>query len=99
MPNTFIDLNKSFEYVGDNSTFQKRITLILSIQWVAFTFIVMGMSYVFRSPKFECVDSNGVGTMCAQEVACNHIKYGTQQVRIDYPSQYSIIEEFGLICS
>jgi len=34
MPNTFIDMNKSFEYVGDNSTSQKRITWILSMQWV-----------------------------------------------------------------
>ena len=27
-------MRRSFEYVGDNSTFQKRITAILVIQWV-----------------------------------------------------------------
>ncbi len=34
MESTFINMKRSFEYVGDNSTFQKRITLILAIQWV-----------------------------------------------------------------
>jgi hypothetical protein len=34
MGSTFINMKRSFEYVGDNSTFQKRITIILAIQWV-----------------------------------------------------------------
>jgi len=34
MESTFLTLNKSLLYVGDNSTFQKRITWILAIQWV-----------------------------------------------------------------
>lgn len=35
MESTFINMKRSFEYVGDNSTFQKRITIILAIQWVS----------------------------------------------------------------
>ena len=31
MAKTFISLDKSFEYVGDNSRFQKRIITILSL--------------------------------------------------------------------
>ena len=34
MESTFVNMKRSFQYVGDNSTFQKRITLILVIQWV-----------------------------------------------------------------
>ena len=34
MDTTYINMKRSFEYVGDNSTFQKRITAILVIQWV-----------------------------------------------------------------
>ena len=34
MKNCYIDMKQSFEYVGDNSTFQKRITTILVFQMV-----------------------------------------------------------------
>jgi hypothetical protein len=34
MESTFLTIDKSLLYVGDNSTFQKRITWILAIQWV-----------------------------------------------------------------
>ncbi len=34
MESTFINMKRSFDYVGDNSTFQKRITAILVVQWV-----------------------------------------------------------------
>lgn len=93
MENSFIDLNQSFIYVGDNSIFQKRITMILSIQWISFTFLVMGMTYVFRAPIFYCLDGAGGRVACSQEVAC----LNPDNVEI-YPSSVSIIEEFELIC-
>ena len=34
MDSTFLTMEKALLYVGDNSTFQKRITWILAIQWV-----------------------------------------------------------------
>jgi len=34
MSSTFLTIDKALLYVGDNSTFQKRITWILVIQWV-----------------------------------------------------------------
>jgi hypothetical protein len=88
MENSFIDLNASFEYVGDNSIFQKRITMILSIQWISFTFLVMGMTYVFRAPTFYCLDGNGGKIPCSQDSACLNIN----NVEIDYPTSISIIE-------
>jgi hypothetical protein len=73
MENSFIDLNQSFIYVGDNSIFQKRITMILSLQWISFTFLVMGMTYVFRAPTFFCLDGKGGKVPCSQDVACLNI--------------------------
>lgn len=66
MENSFIDLNESFIYVGDNSIFQKRITMILAMQWISFTFLVMGMTYVFRTPVFYCFDAAEHKVPCSQ---------------------------------
>ena len=68
--------------------------MILSIQWISFTFLVMGMTYVFRAPVFYCPDGAGGRIPCSQDVACLNIN----NVDVAYPSSISIIEEFGLIC-
>ena len=71
-------MNKSLLYVGDNSTFQKRITWILAIQWViikimkiSFSFMVNSMAYFFRSPSFMCrVPVTDIYFACSQTIAC-----------------------------
>ena len=54
MESTFLTLDRSLLYVGDNSTFQKRITWLLAIQWVSFSFMVNTMAFFFHSPSFKC---------------------------------------------
>lgn len=100
MHNTFIDLNKSFEYVGDNSTAQKRITWILSIQWVAFTFMVMGMTYIFRPPKFFYTPLGGKQTPCSEEIYCHYRDNPNSTVEIlaDYSNKTTLSKEFELVC-
>lgn len=71
MENTFLTLDKSLLYVGDNSTFQKRITLILAIQWISFSFMVNSMAFYFRSPNFSCrVPLTDIYYACSQSIAC-----------------------------
>ena len=40
--------------MGDNSQFQKKITSILVVQWIAFSYMVNSMAFLFRSPTFSC---------------------------------------------
>ena len=71
MESTFLTLDKSLLYVGDNSTFQKRITLILAIQWISFSFMVNTMAFFFHSPVFQCrVPDTDIFYTCSQNTAC-----------------------------
>lgn len=71
MENTFLTLDKSLLYVGDNSTFQKRITLILAIQWISFSFMVNTMAFFFRSPSFTCrIPLTDIFYTCTESTAC-----------------------------
>jgi hypothetical protein len=47
MKNAFITLDQAFDYVGDNSSYQKKVTFILSVQWLCYSFFVMGMPILF----------------------------------------------------
>ena len=104
MANSFIDMKKSFEYVGDNSTFQKRITTILFVQWIAFSYMVNSMAFLFRAPTFQCrVPLTDFFVACHQSLACQFI--GTDFVKVIYENsnylhfnQKSITQEFDLIC-
>lgn len=93
MESTFLDMKKSFDYVGDNSTFQQRITWIFVIQWVcrqlmqiSFSFMVNSMAYFFRTPNFVCklVPLTDIFIPCTQAIAC----------RLDTDS-WKVIEETG----
>ena len=112
MESTFINMKRSFQYVGDNSTFQKRITLILAIQWVpfftikiAFSFMVNSIAFFFKTPVFLCkVPLTDIFIACTQIIACPLINTdfvkirtsGTDQLFNFY--QVSISEEFHLYC-
>jgi hypothetical protein len=88
MENTFLTLDKSLLYVGDNSTFQKRITLILAIQWISFSFMVNTMAYFFRSPSFTCrIPLTDIFYTCSENIACERapgdyrvIQSGTESI-------------------
>jgi hypothetical protein len=83
MENTYIDMNKSFEYVGDNSKFQKRITTILVIQWIAFSYMVNSMAFLFRSPTFLCrIPLADLWIPCYASDACKYIN--TEYVKINF---------------
>ena len=98
MESTFLTLDKSLLYVGDNSTFQKRITLILAIQWISFSFMVNTMAFFFHSPVFHCrIPLTDIFYTCSQNTACD---LPPQNFRVlDSGSQQSISEEFELFCS
>ena len=105
MTNSFIDMKKSFEYVGDNSTFQKRITTILFVQWIAFSYLVNSMAFLFRAPTFRCrIPLTDSYMPCHQNIACPFINTDFVQVVFETSNnlnfnQVSITEEFGLICA
>lgn len=54
MRNAFVTMDQAFDYVGDNSSYQKRITTILSFQWLFYSFFVMGMPVILETPFFYC---------------------------------------------
>ncbi|EGR27677.1 major facilitator superfamily protein, putative [Ichthyophthirius multifiliis] len=98
MKHTFISLEQSYEYVGDNSRFQQRITWILSFQWIFYSLLVMGSPMIFRTPKFECKQqANDQFKYCAEETVCYLIDKGlTDYYRTT--SFRSISQEFKLYC-
>ncbi len=75
-------MKKSFEYVGDNSTFQKRITSILVVQWIAFSYMVNSMAFLFRSPTFLCrIPLTDLWFPCHAADACKYIDTGYVKVK------------------
>jgi hypothetical protein len=98
MESTFLTLDRSLLYVGDNSTFQKRITLILAIQWISFSFMVNTMAYFFHSPVFRCrVPLTDTFEPCSHNTVCK-LSPGDYQVYQE-GNQQSIADEFALYCS
>ncbi|KAL4465980.1 hypothetical protein ABPG74_004217 [Tetrahymena malaccensis] len=98
MTKTFIDLNKSYIYVGDNSRFQQRITWILSFQWIFYSMLVMISPIMFQPPKFECDYYNqNIYVTCQEEGVCGIINSGKGKFRIIDKDQ-SIASEFDLYC-
>ena len=97
MKNTFISLDKAFEYVGDNSSFQKRTIKILSMQWIFYSFLTMGMPFLFTTPKFICtkeIDGQMVSSSCSEEDACQNFKNESSFNAEDK----SLSQEFNLYC-
>lgn len=81
MSNSYIDMRRSFEYVGDNSKFQKRITSILVVQWIAFSYMVNSMAFLFRSPTFACrIPLTDLWVPCHSTEACKYIGTGFVKV-------------------
>ena len=97
MKNTFISLDKAFEYVGDNSSFQKLTIKILSFQWIFYSFLTMGMPFLFTTPKFMCtkiIDGETIQTSCTEEDACSNIKNESSF----HSDDQSLSQEFNLYC-
>ncbi|CAD8099970.1 unnamed protein product [Paramecium primaurelia] len=87
MKRAFVTLDQAFEYVGDNSKYQQRITLLLCIQFLFYSFFVMGMPYLLQNPSKYCTDG-----ICIEYPNCNN--------RIDSLIGFdSIAKEFGLFCN
>ncbi len=83
---------KALEFVGDNSTYQKRIIYVFSIQWALFAFITMGLPLLLVKPLFLCQDGDRM-YRCYEEEACDH-KFIIDTDR----SESSISLDFGLYC-
>lgn len=96
-------MKKSFDYVGDNSTFQKRITTILVIQWIVFSYMVNSMAYLFRSPTFLCrLPLTEIFFSCDPKLACYNLEHGLAKIvykntLFDF-NQVSITQEYNLVC-
>jgi hypothetical protein len=98
MDSTYLSLEQSLTYVGENSTFQKRMTLIFAIQWVVFSFMVNAMAFFFHSPVFRCrVPLTDTFEPCSQSTACE-LSPNDYQV-FSEGSQVSIVDDFNLYCS
>lgn len=85
MRHSFITLDQAFDYVGDNSRYQQRITLLLSLQFLFYSFFVMGMPYLLIMPKF-CTDN-----YCSDTPICDSSL--VEVIGFD-----NIIKEFKLYC-
>lgn len=97
MKNTFISLDKAFEFVGDNSSFQKRTIKILAFQWIFYSFLTMGMPFLFTTPKFMCqkiVDGETISTSCTEEESCQ--QFGNDATF--HSDDKSLSKEFNLYC-
>jgi len=62
--------------------------------------MVMGMTYVFRSPKFSCTPKGEISVACSQDAYCLHLALGDmEKLEVIFPLQLSVTEEFDLICA
>ena len=97
MQSTYLTLDRSLLYVGDNSHFQKRITCILMIQWISFSFMVNTMAFFFHSPVFQCrIPLTDIFYTCSQTKACEMFHSDFRVLQSG--SQQSIAQEFHLYC-
>ena len=96
MENTFIRLDQAFDYVGDNSSYQKRAIRILSFQWVFYSFLTMGMPFLFQAPQFQCsktFEGETVYFPCDEAEACKN-----PDLRFNDNGYNSLSKEFNLYC-
>jgi len=97
MKNTFISLDKAFEYVGDNSSFQKLTIKILAFQWIFYSFLTMGLPFLFTTPQFFCsktINGKTVQTSCTEEDACSQFNNESSFQSDDQ----ALSQQFNLYC-
>jgi len=102
MEHTIISIDKALEFVGDNSVYQKRVMFLFSLQWVFYSFFMMGLPFLFATPLFYCPNKNPDPTTnettyysCFEAEACKLDGFKIDSLHSDP----SITEEFGLICN
>ena len=102
MEHTIISIDKALEFVGDNSTYQKRVMFLFSLQWVFYSFFMMGLPFLFATPSLTCPIQNIenpnaeiIYKPCFEAEACQTKGFAIDTVNSDP----SITLEFGLICS
>jgi hypothetical protein len=98
MDKAFIDIDRSFQYVGDNSRYQQRVTLILSLQYCLFSFTVMCISFFFKKPHFYCSPLGQPFSECSEAEFCRLQELDPSRVFTNPGQHVSIAEHFELYC-
>ena len=82
--------------MGDNSNYQKKVLFLLSFQWIFFSFLLMGMPFLFAPPEFLCIDSLEPlhYSNCNEISACKKSNY----IISESSSTNTITQEFELYC-
>ena len=57
-PKTYFDL---IDKVGSKGKYQRNIFIIVMINWFVGAFILLGTSFLYLNPQFDC-ESNGIIT-------------------------------------
>lgn len=94
--NTYINIDLALEYTGDNSTYSKRVLIFISLYWVSYSFLAMGMP-LFLGGKINYYCYNEVLNAyekCSEYMACNVYGYG----KFEVTPKRTIVEEFMLVC-
>ena len=88
---------QAIEFVGDNSKYQKRIIKVFGLQWMLFSFLIMGMPILFAPPDFLCLVQDGEGSTYA---ACTELQACAQKdtFTIGANSPRSLTTSFRLYC-
>jgi len=70
---TFISIEQSLDYIGDNSKYSKRMLSLFAFYWLWYGFFVLGIGlFVNKNIVFFCrtADDN-IFYECAPELACS----------------------------
>ena len=55
VPKTYFDL---ISKVGSKGTYQTKVFLIFAMNWAVAAFLLLGTSFLFMNPKFDCEAHN-----------------------------------------
>ena len=92
---TYISVEQAMMYVGDNSTYSKRIIFLMSVMWMPYAFLVTGISlFLDVNASFYCMDGlTGTNQPCDKQAACASGR------EIVLKPDKTIVNEFKLICN
>ena len=86
---------KALSQAGDDSTYQKRLIFLLSLQRISIGFLFTAFPFLFRRPQFQCrVSEEDEFFSCEPNpINCN------LEIQPVPDSELSLITQFGLYCA
>lgn len=66
IPETYFDL---IQKVGKKGKYQANVFIIFALTWAISAFLLLGTSFLFMNPKFDC-EAHGIKTDNCEETIC-----------------------------